>query len=129
MGPHNITTIKLIVININFDILRKILDMSLINLCSLDKKIIVIENRQEDMILNKIYNNQIIESYLVNKNDKNNILNINDEENTYYFGINDDYMKNIQAKEITIKNKLLLDSNKEVIDENNHYLCAWGMII
>ena len=38
-------------------------------------------------------------------------------------------MKNIQAKEITIKNKLLLDSNKEVIDENNHYLCAWGMII
>ena len=28
------------------------------------------------MILNKIYNNQIIESYLVNKNDKNNILNI-----------------------------------------------------
>ena len=51
------------------------------------------------------------------------------EENTYYFGINDDYMKNIQAKEITIKNKLLLDSNKEVIDENNHYLCAWGMII
>ena len=116
-------------LNINFDILQKILDMSLINLCSLDKKIIVIENRQEDMILNKIYNNQIIESYLVNKNDKNNILNINDEENTYYFGINDDYMKNIQAKEITIKNKLLLDSNKEVIDENNHYLCAWGMII
>ena len=115
-------------LNINFDILQKILDMSLINLCSLDKKIIVIENRQEDMILNKIYNNQIIESYLVNKNDKNNILNINDEENTY-FGINDDYMKNIQAKEITIKNKLLLDSNKEVIDENNHYLCAWGMII
>ena len=61
--------------------------------------------------------------------DKNNILNINDEENTYYFGINDDYMKNIQAKEIAIKNKLLLDSNKEVIDENNHYLCAWGMTI
>lgn len=116
-------------LNINFDILQKILDMNLINLCSLDKKIIVIENRQEDMILNKIYNNKIIESYLVDKSEKSNILSVNDEENIYYFGINDDYMKNIQAKEITIKNKLLLDSNKEVIDENNHYLCAWGMII
>ena len=73
--------------------------------------------------------NKIIESYLVDKSKKSNILSVNGEENIYYFGINDDYMKNIQAKEITIKNKLLLDSNKEVIDENNHYLCAWGMII
>ena len=72
-------------LNINFDILQKILDMSLINLCSLDKKIIVIENRQEDMILNKIYNNKIIESYLVDKSEKSNILSVNDEENIYYF--------------------------------------------
>ena len=51
---------------------KKIIDLKLINFTNKDnKKVILIENRKEDMILNEIYENKIMESFIISKaNDK-----------------------------------------------------------
>lgn len=112
----------------NFDILQKLIDINLINLHDVkDKTSVVIESRNEDIILNTVFNNKIIESYIVSKNNEIMIKNIFDE-NTYYFGISDDYINNLHIKKINIKNNIIIneDANENVILD---YLCALGMII
>lgn len=116
-------------LHINFDILQKIIDMNLFEVCnSNNDKAIIIENRSEDMILNKVFNNKIIESYTVNKNDKMNFINTF-TNNIYYFGIDDDYIKSLDIKKIELKNKLILNKEKEKLDVTLDYLCVWGMIV
>ena len=103
--------------------------MNLFEVCnSNNDKAIIIENRSEDMILNKVFNNKIIESYTVNKNDKMNFINTF-TNNIYYFGIDDDYIKSLDIKKIELKNKLILNKEKDKLDVTLDYLCVWGMIV
>ena len=77
----------------------------------------------------QIFNKKIIESYVINKCD-NNLKNLFKEvENKYYFGIDDDYIKNVEIPKINIKNKFILSDSKNEIDESSRYLSSWGMII
>lgn len=117
-------------LHINFDVLQKLIDMNLIELQNQkDKELALIENRFEDIVFNKIFNKKIIESYVINKCD-NNLKNLFKEvENKYYFGIDDDYIKNVEIPKINIKNKFILSDSKNEIDESSKYLSSWGMII
>ncbi|WP_455538081.1 hypothetical protein [Terrisporobacter sp.] len=116
-------------LHINFDILQKIMDMKLIEFTTSDnKQLTLIENRREDMILNRIYENKVIESFIIRKNNDNSINNICNED-TYYFGIVDDYIKKLNIKQIHIENKLISSNKDEKADKSLDYLCVWGMII
>ena len=116
---------------INFDILQKLIDLKVIDLSqSIDDKVTIMENREEDMILNIVSNKKITESYVVDKaNSQYSRNRFLFDENTYYYGISDDFIESLQIKKLAIKNKLLLNSNEEVIDMTLNYLPAWGMII
>ena len=117
-------------LHINFDILQKIIDQNLINFTSEDnKKVILIENRKEDMILNEIYENKIMESFIISKANDNNLVNNICNESTYYFGIDDDYIKNLNVRKIQIENKLISYIDDEMKDKTLDYLCVWGMIV
>ena len=94
-----------------------------------NKKVILIENRKEDMILNEIYENKIIESFIISKANDNNLVNNICNESTYYFGIDDDYIKNLNVRKIQIENKLISYIDDEMKDKTLDYLCVWGMIV
>ena len=117
-------------LHINFDILQKIIDLNVINFTSEDNKnVILIENRKEDMILNEIYENKIMESFIISKANDNNLVNNICNESTYYFGIDDDYIKNLNVRKIQIENKLISYIDDEMKDKTLDYLCVWGMIV
>ena len=118
-------------LHINFDILQKLMDLRVIDLSqSGDDKVTIIENREKDMILNIVFNKKITESYVLEKANSQYSSNwFLFDENTYYYGISDDFIESLQIKKLAIKNKLLLNSSKEVIDMTLNYLPAWGMII
>ena len=116
---------------INFDILQKLLDLKLINVCKKDEnKAIIIQNRKEDIILNTVINNNVMESYIVNKfNNKCLINDLSESKNTYYFGISDDFTKEMQIEKLDVKNKLKIKENEGIIDMTLDYLPVWGMIL
>lgn len=117
-------------LHINFDILQKLMDRNLIELKDQKvKELVLIENRVEDIIFNKISNKKIIESFVINKLD-NNLKNLLKEiDNKYYFGLDDEYIKNMEIPKIHINNKLILSNSENEIDESSRYLSSWGMII
>lgn len=120
-------------LNINFDILQKLISSNLIDISkdSDDLNTVVIENRLDDLIINLIFNNQILESYILSKNDRNKDLLIdliNDNYQTYYYGITDDYIKSFNIDKLKIEPKLQL-YNKDNLEENINYIGALGMII
>lgn len=120
-------------LNINFDILQKLISSNLIELSkdSDNLNTVIMENRLDDLIVNLIFNNQILESYILAKNDRNKDLLtslINENYETYYYGITDDYIKTFNIEKLNIKLKLKL-TNKENLEESINYICALGMII
>lgn len=118
-------------LHINFDILQKLIDLRIINLSqSIDDRITIIENRENNMIINTIFYKQIIESYVVDKSNSQYPMSESScDENIYYFGKSDDFIENLQIKKLDIKNKLTFKNNEEIIDMTLDYLPAWGMII
>lgn len=118
-------------LHINFDILQKLMDLRVIDLSqSGDDKVTIIENREKDMILNIVFNKKITESYVVEKADSQYSSNrFLFDENTYYYGISDNFIESLQIKKLAIKNKLLLNNSEEIIDMTLNYLPALGMII
>lgn len=120
-------------LNINFDILQKLISSNLIELSkdSDNLNTVIMENRLDDLIVNLIFNNQILESYILAKNDRNKDLLdslINENYETYYYGITDDYIKSFNIEKLKIKPKLQL-YNKDNLEENINYIGALGMII
>ena len=113
-------------LNINFDILQKMISTRSINICG-SKVSNIIENRKNDLIINKIYNNQIIESYILSKDYANRefINNLSQSESTYYYGISDDYIK--YTKKLEVNSKLNLHNDGNLID-NINYLNELGMV-
>lgn len=116
---------------INFDILQKLIDLRIIDLSqNTDNKVTIIENRDKHMILNTIFNNKIMESYIVDKgNSQYSINQFSCDDNTYYYGISDNFIENLQIKNLDIKNKLILNNKEEIIDMTLDYLLVWGMIV
>lgn len=116
---------------INFDILQKLINLRVIDLCnSNDEKVTIIENRNQDMILNIVFNKKIIESYVIEKNNPQySISKSSYDENTYYYGISDDFINSLEIKKLNIKDKLTLNKDGEIIDMTLDHLPVWGMII
>ncbi len=116
---------------INFDILQKLINLRVIDLCnSNDEKVTIIENRNQDMILNIVFNKKIIESYVIEKNNPQySISKSSYDENTYYYGISDDFINSLEIKKLNIKDKLILNKDEEIIDMTLDHLPVWGMII
>lgn len=116
---------------INFDILQKLINLRVIDLCnSNDEKVTIIENRDQDMILNIVFNKKIIESYVIEKNNPQySISKSSYDENTYYYGISDDFINSLEIKKLNIKDKLILNKNEQIIDMTLDHLPVWGMII
>ncbi len=117
-------------LHINFDILQKLMDLNVVDLQqSGDDKVTIIENRQEDLVINTVFNKKIIESYVIDKFNSQSSINKFTPKNTYYYGINDNFIKSFQIQKLDIKNKLIFNNNEEVLDVTLTYLPAWGMII
>lgn len=115
---------------INFDILQKLMDLRIINISqNSNSEVIIIENREKDMILNKVFNSKIIESYVVDKTNNQYSINQFPDNNTYYYGIKDDFIENLQVKKLYFNNKLILNDKEEIIDITLDYLPALGMIL
>lgn len=116
---------------INFDILQKLIDLRVIDLSnSNDDKVTIIENRDQDMILNTVFDKKIIESYVVEKNNTQYSMNKSSyDENTYYYGISDGFINSLEIKKLNIKDRLILKNDEEIIDMTLDHLPAWGMII
>ena len=116
---------------INFDILQKLIDLKLIDLSQNNEgKVTIIENREKDVIINLIINKKIIESYVIDKDNNQHLMNqLSCDKYIYYYGINDDFIKHLQIKKINIKKQLVLNSDKENIDVKLNYLSSLGMII
>lgn len=117
-------------LHINFDILQKLMDLNVVDLQqSGDDKVTIIENRQDDLVINTVLNKKIIESYVIDKFNSQSSINKFTPKSTYYYGINDNFIKNFQIQKLDIKNKLIFNNNEEVLDVTLTYLPAWGMII
>lgn len=115
---------------INFDILQKLIDIKVIDLLQDGyEKITIIENRKKDMVLNTVCNKKIIESYVVDKANNQYSINQFSYNNAYYYGINDDFIENLQIKKLDIKNKLISNNSEEIVDVTVDNLLAWGMIV
>lgn len=115
---------------INFDILQKLIDLKVIDLSkSDDDKVIIIENRDNIMIFNTILNKNIIESYVVDKDNSKHFMNQFLQEEVYYYGVSDNFIESLGIKKLQIENKLILKNNEKIIDMTLDYLPAWGMII
>lgn len=116
---------------VNFDILQKLIDLGVINLYQNEQETTtIIENRQKDMILNIIFNKKIIESYVIDKvNSTYPIGQSLFNDNTYYYGISDDFITNLEIKRLNIENKLILNDKGKRIDMTLNYLPVWGMIM
>ena len=82
------------------------------------------------MILNIIFNKKIIESYVIDKvNSTYPIGQSLFNDNTYYYGISDDFITNLEIKRLNIENKLILNDKGKRIDMTLNYLPVWGMIM
>ena len=116
---------------INFDILQKLIDLGFIDLSQNENdKITIIENRENEAIVNLIINKKIMESYSIEKYSNQYSTNqISCDSNTYYYGINDDFIKHLQIKQLNIKKQLILNSSNEIDDVMLYRLSSLGMII
>lgn len=116
---------------INFDILQKLIDLKVIYFSENQlEKINIIENRHKDLILNTVINSKIIESYVIDKFNRQDSMNqFLYDTNTYYYGISDDFIESLKIKKLDIKNKLSLSNKSGIMDVTLEYLSALGMII
>ena len=116
---------------INFDILQKLIDLRFIDLSqSNDTKITIIENRQNDIIINSIINKKIIESHSIDKyNNPYSKNQLSFDNNTYYYGINDEFIEHLQIKKLNIKKQLILNSSNKIENVMSQYLSSLGSII
>lgn len=117
-------------LNINFDILDKILKLNLIKNME-DENAIIIENKIDSLIMNKVYQNQIIESYVLEKTKDtlNNIKDLCKNNKLYSFGVEDEYINNIKINSLEINETLniypLQENNKNITS----FIMALGMAI
>ncbi len=119
-------------LNVNFDILQKLINFNMINLTKNqnDMNTVILENRLDDLIVNLIFNNQVLESYILVKNysNKNLLLTLAENYKLYYYGMTDDYIKSLDVERLKVDDKLQLYNN-DGLEECMNYVSTLGMII
>lgn len=117
-------------LNINFDILDKLIKNKLIMGLE-DKNCLIIENRENSIIVNTILKNQVVESYIINSN--NNIIdylkNLNKNNKILFYGLRNEIVKNSNFKELSIDDILTIYPIKENNINNLEYISTLGMLI
>ncbi|MBC5997002.1 hypothetical protein H8923_09530 [Romboutsia hominis] len=130
--------IKSQIINVNYDILQKLIELNLIT--NLESNSLFIENRNEEILFNKVIDKKICESYILSKNEQylNYINNLDEKiDKVYYYGIEDKSINNeINSFSSLNVSPLNLENNKRSIIISNQlgedlkkYINAIGMII
>ncbi len=110
-------------LHINFDILQKVIDSKFISIPY--DNTIILENRLDNLIFNKIINHKIIESYILDKDIRNELFK---NESIFYFGEEDEFIQYLGIQKV----KLQGIKSKEIEDTTNNtlkYLNSWGMIL
>ena len=96
-----------------------------------DKNCLIIENRENSIIVNTILKNQVVESYIINSN--NNIIdylkNLNKNNKILFYGLRNEIVKNSNFKELSLDDKLNIYPIKENNINNLEYISTLGMLI
>lgn len=119
-------------LNVDFDILGKIMKSNLIVDFHANQSCYIVENRQNDVIINSCYNNQVIQSYIRNKDDrtKQYLNNICSSKNIYYYGFKDNFLDEINnIEKLKIKNEINTFNEDKDDEISTKYVCALGMIV
>lgn len=129
----NYLNMKAISLYLNFDILQKIIKSNLINI---PNNTIIIENKYNEIIINKIIDNIVLESYIIQKSSNYELMIYNlikDFTNIYYYGIKnfkeiEDY--NLDFKYINLNYTLKVFKEDNLLDEDrSKYINSLGVII
>lgn len=129
--------IKLKSINVNFDNIQKLIEQKLIK--NLEENTVILEIKDNEILLNKVVKNKILESYIVPKN-----LNITTHINSFDEDIKDIYVYGnekyniedfIKFGNLNIK-KVILDITKQKItissklnQDINKYINTIGVVV
>lgn len=121
-------------ININFDILQKLIKLKKINLIC--KNSVIIENRKNEIIVNKIEGISILESYTLKKsyNIENQIYDLTKEYSEIYYYGDEHFIEvekfNLDIKYIDLNNKLkLIKSRTVLLESRSKYINCIGVIL
>jgi len=116
-------------INVNYDILQKLIDKNIIK--NIEKNTALVEVRKNEFIINKVKNKIIIESYILPKNNylKEHINKLQSIDTSVYHYVNEDFTnENI--------NKIVLSSGKKSIkiyeglnQDISRYIYSIGIVI
>lgn len=130
--------IKSQIINVNYDILQKLIELNIIT--NLQSNLLFIENRSKEIIFNKVIDKKICESYVLSKGEQciNYINNLDHNiDQIYYYGLEDKMINNeIDSFSSLNISPLTLENNKKsiIISEKlsqdfKQYINTIGMII
>ena len=130
--------IKSQIINVNYDILQKLIELDIIT--NLQSNSLFIENRRKDILFNKVIDKKICESYILPKNEQyiNYMSNLdNDIEHIYYYGIknkirNDEinYFLSVKISPLNLENnKKHIIISEKLSKDFKQYINTIGMII
>lgn len=124
------------ILNVNCDILQKLLSLNLIQ--DFSKEGIFIECKDREFIINIVKQNKIYESHVLPRTIQSyeSVLNsIKDFETIYYYGKNDLFIKSylsddFKIRPLEIDGNIKLIKNKESLDDKSiNYINSIGMII
>jgi type IV pilus assembly protein PilM len=107
---------------VNFDIIQKCIELGIINI---EQNATIIENKNSEIIINKIDNEIITESYILTK--ENQVMQKNYDKNLYYCGKFDENFNDIKKLELNKDFKIVVD-NRFNYDELE-YISSIGMIV
>lgn len=123
------------VLNVNFDILQKLINLGIID--NLDSTTLFIELRDKEFLLNKVENNMVYESYILPRNmstlEHVRLISKN-YKNIYYYG-DIDIKEDLKELNINLNSTILnmgnvtLDISKDLNKEVNRYINAIGAVI
>lgn len=129
------TDIKYKYLNMNFDVLQKLIDLKMIDIKN--DNYYIVENMKGEIILNKVENNLIQSSKTFEKEDNIDYIEkfIDKNIHMFFYGIEDEFLKRLKSKglkvdklEIKYKSKVMyLESS--VDKDGYNYLIHLGMVM